>query len=282
LKFLTVIQLPLKGFCTLENYQIQEQFNGKSVLVTGGGSGIGRATAIAFAKQGARVAVVGRRIDRLEETIQITKEIGGQCIAIQADLTQGDQVESMVQRVIKEFGSLNYAFNNAGILGTMGNVTELTEQNFDEVMSINVKGVWLCMKYEIAQMLEQKSGGAIVNNASLSGVLATPGGSAYNASKHAVIGLTKCAAVEYARSGIRVNAVCPGSFPTDMLEQFLSAGTTNETERQARQNLFLSGIPMGRFGNPSEVGDVVLWLCSQASSFVTGQAIIVDGGAVIM
>jgi NAD(P)-dependent dehydrogenase (short-subunit alcohol dehydrogenase family) len=266
----------------VENQLKTGQFNGKSVLVTGGGSGIGRATAITFAKHGAQVAVAGRRVDRLAETVRMIRELDGRGIAIQTDITRADQVEALVGRVVEEFGTLDYAFNNAGILGTMGTVTELGEENFDEVMSVNVKGVWLCMKYEIAQMLRQGSGGAIVNNSSLSGVLATPGGSAYNASKHAVLGLTKCAAVEYARAGIRVNAVCPGSFPTEMLEQFLSAGTTTATELQARRNLFLSGIPMGRFGNPGEVGDVVVWLCSQASSFVTGQAIVVDGGTVIM
>ncbi len=254
---------------------------GKVALVTGGGSGIGQATAVAFARAGASVVVSGRQPEKLQATLALIAEIGGRGVSVQADVSRAEDVERMVVEGVKAFGRIDCAFNNAGVLGTMGPLAELDEQSFDEVMAVNVKGVWLCMKYEINQMLRQ-GGGVIVNNASLSAMLATPGGAFYNASKHAVLGLTKCAAVEYIRSGIRVNAVCPGSFPTAMLEKFLAFGAEEENQVEARRAMFLSGIPAGRFGMGSEIANVVVWLCSEASSFVVGQSIVVDGGAIVM
>jgi NAD(P)-dependent dehydrogenase (short-subunit alcohol dehydrogenase family) len=160
-------------------------------------------------------------------------------------------------------------------------LADLTEADFDEVISVNLKGTWLCMKYEIQQMLRQGHG-CIVNNSSISGVLATPDGSLYNASKHGILGLTKCAAVEYVKSGIRINAVCPGSFPTTMLKKFIAHGTHNEQTFKEREHLFETSIPAGRFGTLEEIADVVLWLCSDAARFIVGQAIIVDGGITLM
>ena len=260
---------------------MSNQLQGKVILITGGGSGIGQATAIACAHAGASIVLCGRNTDRLRETLEFVRRISSQAVAIQTDVSHADDVQEAIAEGTRTFGGVDCAFNNAGILGTLAPLTELNEQDFDDVMAVNVKGVWLSMKYEIEEML-RRGGGTIVNNASLSGILATPGGSFYNASKHAVLGLTKCAAVEYIRSGIRVNAVCPGSFPTAMLDQFMAFGTTNGEELKARQNSFVSGIPAGRFGKLSEIADVVVWLLSDASSFVVGQAITVDGGTVIM
>jgi NAD(P)-dependent dehydrogenase (short-subunit alcohol dehydrogenase family) len=256
-------------------------FSQKVALVTGGNAGIGKATALAFAEQGAKVAVAARNLERCQETVREIKDHGGEAIAIQADISSAADVERMVQTVVDTYGGLDCAFNNAGTLGQMRPLVELTEADFDEVISVNLKGTWLCMKYEIQQMLKQGAG-CVVNNSSISGVLATPDGSFYNASKHGILGLTKCAAVEYVKSGIRVNAVCPGSFPTNMLNHFIGHTTNNEQEFKDRERRFLRSIPAGRFGTLQEVADVVLWLCSDASKFVIGQAVVVDGGTTLM
>jgi NAD(P)-dependent dehydrogenase (short-subunit alcohol dehydrogenase family) len=260
---------------------MQNDFSNKVALVTGGNAGIGRATALAFARSGAKVAIAARDLPRCEETVQAIKAEGGEAIAIQTDIARAVDVERMIQTIRDTYGSLDCAFNNAGTLGRMAPLAELTEADFDSVVSVNLKGTWLCMKYEIQQMLTQ-SQGCIVNNSSISGVLATPDGSFYNASKHGVLGLTKCAAVEYVQSGIRINAVCPGSFPTDMLRNFIAHETSSEEGFKAREQLFRDGIPAGRFGTLEEIADVVLWLCSEASRFVIGQAVIVDGGTTLM
>ncbi len=256
-------------------------FAGKVALVTGGGSGIGKAAALAFASSGASVAVASRSLERCQETVREIEARGGNGIALNLDVACEPDVERAVQTIVETYGHLDYAFNNAGTLGHMRPLADLTEADFDEVISVNLKGTWLCMKHEIRQMVRQGQG-AIVNNSSISGVLATPDGSFYNASKHGILGLTKCAAVEYVKAGIRVNAVCPGSFPTDMLNHFIAHGTQNDQQFKAREQLFESGIPAGRFGTLEEIADVVVWLCSDAARFVIGQAIVVDGGTTLM
>jgi NAD(P)-dependent dehydrogenase (short-subunit alcohol dehydrogenase family) len=255
--------------------------SGKIAFVTGGGSGIGKAVALAFAQAGAKVAVASRNLERCQETVSEIKANGGEAMAVQMDVSCAPEVERGIQTVVDAYGALNYAFNNAGTLGQMKPLAEQTEADFDEVISVNLKGTWLCMKYELQQMLRQGHG-SIVNNSSISGVLATPDGSLYNASKHGILGLTKCAAVEYVKAGIRVNAVCPGSFPTDMLHSFIAHTTQDDAGFKARQQLFETGIPAGRFGTLEELADVVLWLCSDAARFVVGQAIVVDGGTTLM
>ena len=258
-----------------------QDFSGKVALVTGGNAGIGKAAALAFAQQHAKVAIAARNLARSRETVGEIEASGGIAIAIQADIAQAADVERMVKTVVDTYGRLDCAFNNAGTLGNMRPLADLTEDDFDDVINTNLKGTWLCMKYEIQQMLRQGEG-RIVNNSSISGVLATPDGSLYNASKHGILGLTKCAAVEYVQSGIRINAVCPGSFPTEMLQQFIAHETSNEQEFKAREQLFRVGIPAGRFGTLEEIADVVLWLCSEGSRFVVGQAVVVDGGTTLM
>src|SRR5260221_8247842 len=260
---------------------MQEDLSGNVAFVTGGGSGIGKAVALAFSQAGAKVAVASRNLQHCQETVSEIEAKGGKALALQMDISCASDVEQGIQAIVNAYGALDYAFNNAGILGHMKPLAEQTEADFDEVISVNLKGTWLCMKYELQQM--QKQGhGSIVNNSSISGMLATPDGSLYNASKHGILGLTKCAAVEYVQNGIRVNAVCPGSFPTDMLHNFIAHNTHNEAGFNARQRLFESGIPAGRFGTLEEIADVVLWLCSDSSRFVVGQAIIVDGGTTLM
>ncbi len=260
---------------------MQQDFADKVALVTGGSRGIGQATARVFARRGARVIVASRHLEDCQETVKLIESDGGKATAVQADVRQAVEVEAMVQTALTTYGRLDYAFNNAGILGTMAPLAELSEADFDQVISTNLKGTWLCMKYEIQAMLRQTTG-CIVNNSSLSGMLATPHGSFYNASKHGILGLTKCAAVEYAQLGLRINAVCPGSFPTEMLNDFIAHGTTDDDTHRARENAFLSGIPLGRFGKLDEIAEVVVWLCSEAASFMIGQAIVVDGGVTLM
>jgi NAD(P)-dependent dehydrogenase (short-subunit alcohol dehydrogenase family) len=258
-----------------------QRFAEKVVFITGGGTGIGKATALAFAREGAIVAVAARNLERCQETVNEIEAAGGQGIALQLDVSRANDVQNAVQAVVERYGRLDCAFNNAGTLGQMRHLADLTEADFDEVISVNLKGTWLSMKYEIQQMLKQGHG-CIVNNSSISGVLATPDGAFYNASKHGILGLTKCAAVEYVQSGIRVNAVCPGSFPTAMLNQFIAHETTDEAGFKAREQMFQVGIPAGRFGTLEEIAEVVLWLSSDAARFVVGQAIVVDGGTTLM
>jgi NAD(P)-dependent dehydrogenase (short-subunit alcohol dehydrogenase family) len=243
-------------------------------LVTGASSGIGRATALAFARAGARVVVASRNLERLEETAHRVHELGGAAIAIQTDVTQADQVRRMVAQTVKVYGRLDAAFNNAGgyrlIGGKHGMTADLDEDVWDRVVGVNLKGVWLAMKYEIEPMLAQ-GGGAIVNNSSNDGLRAVPYSSPYVAAKHGVIGLTKTAAIEYAREGIRVNAVCPGWILTPPVRMLMKDKPGAEAEMLAEE-------PIGRFGEPSEVAATVVWLCSEAASYVTGHALAVDGG----
>jgi NAD(P)-dependent dehydrogenase (short-subunit alcohol dehydrogenase family) len=239
----------------------------KVALVTGGTSGIGRATAIAYAQQQAKV--VGRRIDEGGETVRLIQEAGGEAIFVQADVTKEADVKAMVDKTVDVFGRLDIAFNNAGMVGENPSLIEQTEAEYDRTMNVNVKGVWLSMKHEFAQMLKQGSG-AIVNMASVVGVVALPNRLLYAASKHAVVGLTKAAALQYAKVGIRINGVAPGAIQTDMFE-----AATDEAKA------YLAGLhPIGRVGTPLEVANAVLFLSSDMASFVTGETLMIDGGFV--
>ena len=245
---------------------------GKVVLVTGGGSGIGRATSILLAKEGAKVMIADYVPEGAERTVKMIKEAGGEASCIAADVSVTRQVEIMVDKTVATYGRLDCAFNNAGIEGKMVDTAEYPEDVFDRIIAINLKGVWLCMKYEIPQML-RSGGGAIVNTASGAGLVGVAQLSAYNASKHGVVGLTKTAALEFAQKNIRVNCVCPGLINTPMVARMVDSGGMNEQE-------FLAAEPMGRMGKPEEIGEGVVWLLSEAASFVTGHSMSIDGGFV--
>ena len=243
---------------------------GKVALVTGGSSGIGRATALVFAREGAKVVVADVVVDGGEETVRLIKAAGGDAVFVKADMAKATDVEGMVQQAVSTYGRLDCAHNNAGIEGATGKTADYQEPDWDRVIQINLTGVWLCMKYEIPQMLKQ-GGGAIVNTASDAGLLGVPQMPAYVASKHGVVGLTKTAALEYAKSGIRVNAVCPGVIKTPMVERITSL-------RPGRIERMAAAEPVGRMGKPEEIAEAVVWLCSEAASFVTGLPMPVDGG----
>jgi NAD(P)-dependent dehydrogenase (short-subunit alcohol dehydrogenase family) len=243
---------------------------GKVALVTGGGSGIGRATALLMAKQGAKVMIADYVPEGAERTVKMIKEAGGEASCIAADVSVTRQVESMVAKTVETYGRIDCAFNNAGIEGKMLDTVAYPEELFDRVIAINLKGVWLCMKYEIAQMLKQ-GGGAIVNTASAAGLVAVEQLSAYNASKHGVVGLTKTAALEFAQKNIRVNCVCPGLINTPMVARMIDSGGMNEAE-------FVAAEPVHRMGKPEEIGEGVVWMLSDAASFVTGHSMSIDGG----
>jgi NAD(P)-dependent dehydrogenase (short-subunit alcohol dehydrogenase family) len=243
---------------------------GKVAIVTGAAAGIGRATAIAFAQESARVVVSDVDDTGGEETVRLIRDAGGEAVYVRADVSRQPDVEALIARTVQEFGRLDFAFNNAGIEGESNSTAECSEENWDRVMDINLKGVWLCMKYEIEQMLKQ-DGGAIVNCSSIAGLTGFPGIPAYTASKHGLLGLTKSAALDYATRGIRVNAVCPGVIRTAMIDRF--TGGSREAEEQ-----LVSGEPMGRMGTPEEIASAVLWLCSEGAGFVTGHPLVVDGG----
>jgi NAD(P)-dependent dehydrogenase (short-subunit alcohol dehydrogenase family) len=243
---------------------------GKVALVTGGGSGIGRATAQLIAKQGAKVMIADYVAEGADRTVKLIKDAGGEADCVAADVSITKQVEAMVNRTIEKYGRVDCAFNNAGIEGKMLDTAAYPEEMFDRVIAINLKGVWLCMKYEIAQMLKQ-GGGAIVNTASAAGLVAVEQLSAYNASKHGVVGLTKTAALEFAQRNIRVNCVCPGLINTPMVARMIDSGGMNEQD-------FVNAEPVARMGKPEEIGEGVVWLLSDAASFVTGHAMAIDGG----
>jgi NAD(P)-dependent dehydrogenase (short-subunit alcohol dehydrogenase family) len=248
-----------------------EKLQGKVILVTGGGSGIGRATSLLLAAQGARIMIADYVPEGAEKTVAMIKEAGGVASCVAADVSVSKQVELMVNKTVETYGRIDGAFNNAGIEGRMGTDTATaSEENFDRTIAINLKGVFLCMKYEIPQMLKQ-GGGAIVNTASIAGLVGFEGNSAYNASKHGVIGLTKTAALEYAQKNIRVNCVCPGVIQTPMVARIMDSGQMDERD-------LMAGEPVGRLGQPAEIGEGVVWLLSEASSFVTGHSLIIDGG----
>jgi len=249
-----------------------DQLQGKVVLVTGGGSGIGRAAALACAREGARVALADILVEGSEETVEMIRGLGAEAAFFKTDVSQTGQVEAMVRDVVGTFGRLDCAFNNAGIGGGASLTHKTDEEHWDRMMSINLKGVWLCMKYEIPQMLDQGSG-AIVNTSSVAGVIAFKGTPAYVAAKHAVVGLTKAAALEYATSGIRVNAVCPGVIHTPLIDRNVAA-------RPQLADYYKNLHPIGRLGEAEEVAEAAVWLMSDAASFVTGHALVVDGGLV--
>ena len=248
------------------------QLDGKVALITGAGSGIGRASALAFAREGAKVAVVDIVIDGGEETVRMVKEAGGEAFFIKVDVSNAADVKAMVNQVVETYGRIDCAYNNAGIEGVIASTEEYSEEMFDKVIDINLTGVWLCMKYELPHMLKQGNG-SIVNTASGAGLVGVAGMSAYVASKHGVVGLTKTAALEYAKSGIRVNAVCPGLIQTPMVERI------TKDQPQLTEAL-VAAEPVGRTGKPEEIAESVVWMCSDAASFVTGHSMSVDGGAV--
>ncbi len=245
---------------------------GKSALITGGGGGIGRATSLAFARDGGRVAVADVAIDAARETVAQINAAGGQAIALAGEVTRDADVRALVEETVTTYGRLDCAFNNAGIAGyqvdAAGKKTaDWSEEAFDRMIAVNLKGVWLCMRHELRQM-EAQGGGSIVNTGSIAGLAGLPTASAYVAAKHGVVGLTKTAALEYAAANIRVNAVCPGFIKTRM---------TEDTMRR-RGELILGQVPFRRMGEPEEIAEMVVWLCSDRSSYVSGAAYNVDGG----
>jgi NAD(P)-dependent dehydrogenase (short-subunit alcohol dehydrogenase family) len=250
--------------------------DGKSALITGGGGGIGRATALAFAREGARLAVADLIEEAADETVAHVNATGGQAISLSGDVSRDEDVRAMIDRVVATYGRLDCAFNNAGIGGwqvdAAGKKTaEWSEEAFDRMIAVNLKGVWLCMRHELLRM-EAQGGGAIVNTASIAGLVGLPTSSAYVAAKHGVIGLTKTAAIEYADANIRVNAVCPGYIRTRMTEPSM----------QSRGEAILAHTPLKRMGTPEEIAEMVVWLCSERASYVSGAAYNVDGGWMAM
>ena len=247
-----------------------KELEGKVAVVTGGTSGIGRDTAVLFAKAGANVVVAGRREAEGKETVELVRAAGGDGLFVQADVSKASDVETLVKKTVEKFGRLDVAFNNAGIEGVLAPIIRQSEEDWDRTIGINLKGVWLCLKYEVRQMLKQGAGGAIVNMASVLGLVGSVGAAAYSASKHGVIGLTKTAALENAKSGIRINAVCPGFTETPMTERTL---------RVPEVHKYIVGChPLGRLGKPIEVAEAVVWMCADRASFMTGQSLVLDGG----
>jgi NAD(P)-dependent dehydrogenase (short-subunit alcohol dehydrogenase family) len=249
---------------------VTKDLEGKVALVTGGTSGIGRETAVLFGKAGAKVVVAGRREPEGKETVDLIRAAGGDGLFVKADVSKASEVEALIQNAVEKFGRLDVAFNNAGTEGVWVPLIKQTEEDWDRTIDINLKGVWLCLKYEILQMLKQGGGGAIVNMASISGLVGFSGAAAYSASKHGVMGLTKAAALETARGKIRINAVCPGAIETPLADRVFGAPAVHK--------YVVSIHPIGRFGKPAEIAEAVVWMCSDRASFMTGQSLVLDGG----
>jgi NAD(P)-dependent dehydrogenase (short-subunit alcohol dehydrogenase family) len=248
-------------------------YAGKVAFVTGAGSGIGRATALAFAREGASVVAADASEQGNQQTVRMVEELGGRVLALRCDVTRAGDVKAALDSTIETFGRLDVAFNNAGVEQEKAATAELAEEVWDRVVDTNLRGVFLCMKHEIPLMLEQ-GGGAIVNTSSGAGVKGFPMGAAYVAAKHGVIGLSRAAALDYAQANIRVNAVCPGIIDTQMMDRV--TGDTQEWRQQV-----ISQEPIGRMGKPEEIAAAVVWLCSEAASFVVGHAMVVDGGQTV-
>src|SRR6056297_2936935 len=251
---------------------MSKQEQTKVAIVTGGSAGIGRATALAFARNGRKVAVADINVEEGQKTVDMIKDEGYEAFFIKTDVGKHDQVKAMVEKTVEKYGRLDCAFNNAGIEGEQAPTADCSVENWQRVIDINLNGVWYSMKYEIPEMLKT-GGGSIVNMASVAGRVGFVNIPAYTASKHAVNGLTKTAALEYAQQNIRVNAVCPGIIKTKMIDRF--TGGTEEGKEQMK-----SMEPIGRMGEPEEVADAVMYLCSEKASFVTGHPLVVDGGFV--
>jgi NAD(P)-dependent dehydrogenase (short-subunit alcohol dehydrogenase family) len=247
-------------------------FDGKVALVTGAADGIGRASALAFAREGARVVVADVAVAGGEETVSLIADSGGEAIFVACDVSDGRQVRALVDRTLDTYGRLDAAHNNAGITTPQVLAADISEEDFDHTIAINLKGVWLCMKYEISAMLES-DGGAIVNAGSSASVVGLTRFGAYTASKHGVAGLTRSAALDYAKLGIRVNCVCPGATRTRLMLSAIE-------EFPERGEILKRAIPMGRMGEPEEVAELAVWMCSDRASFVTGVVVSADGGTV--
>lgn len=239
-------------------------------IVTGAASGIGRASAVAFARAGARVVVADVLVDGGEQTVEQIRREGGTARFARTDVSRPEEVKNLIDGTVKAFGRIDFAFNNAGIEGTLAKTADLTEAVWDKTIAVNLKGVWLCMKEELQPMLKRRKG-VIINCASVAGLVGFPALPAYVASKHGVVGLTRATALEYALEGIRVNAICPGVIRTPMVDRFTGKDPQREAELTA-------GEPVGRMGTPEEVASMAVWLCTDGAAFVTGQAFAVDGG----
>jgi NAD(P)-dependent dehydrogenase (short-subunit alcohol dehydrogenase family) len=252
---------------------VMGRMQSKVILITGGSSGIGKATAKAFALEGAKVVIASRGEEKGKDAVREIRAIGGEAFFVRTDVSQEEQVKNLVEMAVSEYGRVDFAFNNAGVEGRGARLASETMEMWNEIMDINLKGVWLCMKYEIVQMRKQ-GGGVIINNSSSSGLGGAPRLTIYSASKHGVVGLTKGAALEYISDNIRINALCPGIIKTPMHDERLS--TTPGLEK-----IMLSMIPMGKFGKPEEVAAAVMWMCSDDASYMTGSTILLGGGQAV-
>ncbi len=249
-----------------------EDLKNRVAIVTGGTSGIGRETAVLFAQAGAKVVIAGRRDTEGKQVVDQIRAAGGEALFVRTDVSKPADVQVLVQKTLDKFGRLDTAFNNAGIEGNWMPMIDLPEEEWDRVIDINLKGVWLCLKYEIQQMVKS-GGGTIVNMSSVAGLMGTPAAAPYGASKHGVIGLTRTAALEYAKQKIRVNAVCPAVIESPMEQRLFGAPEAH--------NMLLTMHPIGRFGTPRDIAEAVLWLCSDKSSFMTGHYMVLDGGFLV-